>query len=391
MRYFFIVFISFFILAGFGQNKKIANIKEQPAGNKQEKAGETPSAESEAIPDSADFINVGKYPEQIYEEVPEFPERGLNANINAKIIIEAYIDETGKVLKAHALKCTSPGYGFEEASTTAAYKCTYKPARKNGKPIGCWISYVVHFIGDPNKPSATLNFEHLSNMPTHQNVVPSTNWPPPPDSIPVDELPQPFQLVKPEYPQSASPDKPDATVTLAVYISSLGHVKKIEIITSDNPSNSFSDNASEAAKKTQFSPAKRNGIKIGTWVYYDVIFNKLSGVSVGEIKQLFSNTKEELTASKDGIISPDEFVAVDVVPEQIYEEIPEYPSKALEKKITGFVIVEVFVDENGNVKKGQVKSCQPKNWGFEQAATNSAYKCKYKPALRDGKPVGVWI
>jgi protein TonB len=89
--------------------------------------------------------------------------------------------------------------------------------------------------------------------------------------------------------------------------------------------------------------------------------------------------------------SPDEFVPVEVYPEQIYEEIPEYPRLAQEGGFTGWVIVQAYVDKNGNVKKAQsVKTNRP-NMGFEEAAVKAAYKCKYRPAIQNGNPIGLWI
>jgi len=29
--------------------------------------------------------------------------------------------------------------------------------------------------------------------------------------------------------------------------------------------------------------------------------------------------------------------------------------------------------------------------GFEEAAVKAAYKCRYRPAIQNGNPIGVWI
>ncbi len=94
---------------------------------------------------------------------------------------------------------------------------------------------------------------------------------------------------------------------------------------------------------------------------------------------------------EDYIPSPDEFIPVEEQPVQIYEEIPDYPRLAREGGFTGYVIVQAFVDKNGEVKKAQaVKSNRP-NMGFEDAAVKAAYKCQYRPAIQNGNPIGVWI
>lgn len=89
--------------------------------------------------------------------------------------------------------------------------------------------------------------------------------------------------------------------------------------------------------------------------------------------------------------SPDEFIPVEEQPAQIYEEIPEYPRLAREGGFTGYVIVQAYVDKNGEVKKAQAVKCNRPNMGFEEAAIKAAYKCKYRPAIQNGSPVGLWI
>jgi TonB family protein len=93
----------------------------------------------------------------------------------------------------------------------------------------------------------------------------------------------------------------------------------------------------------------------------------------------------------DYMPSPDEFIPVEEQPVQIYEEIPEYPRLAQDGGFTGSVWVQAFVDKDGNVKKAQAVKCNRPNMGFEDAAVAAAYKCKYRPAIQNGNPIGVWI
>jgi TonB family protein len=94
---------------------------------------------------------------------------------------------------------------------------------------------------------------------------------------------------------------------------------------------------------------------------------------------------------EDYMPSPDEFVPVEVYPEQIYEEIPEYPRLAQEGGFTGWVIIQAYVDKKGNVIKSQAVKTNRANMGFEDAAVKAAYKCKYRPAIQNGNPIGLWI
>jgi TonB family protein len=89
--------------------------------------------------------------------------------------------------------------------------------------------------------------------------------------------------------------------------------------------------------------------------------------------------------------TPDEFIPVEVHPEQIYEEPPEYPELAREGGFMGWVIVQAYVDKNGNVKKAQALKTNRPNMGFEDAAVKAAYKCRYRPAIQNKQAIGLWI
>jgi TonB family protein len=65
---------------------------------------------------------------------------------------------------------------------------------------------------------------------------------------------------------------------------------------------------------------------------------------------------------------------------------PVYPRKAQQGKIEGWVEVEFMVAESGEVKDIAVREANPPGV-FEQAATTALAKWRYKPLLRDGKPV----
>ncbi len=93
----------------------------------------------------------------------------------------------------------------------------------------------------------------------------------------------------------------------------------------------------------------------------------------------------------DYMPSPDEFVAVEQEPVQTYEQLPNYPELAREGGFTANVWVQAYVDKNGNVKRAQAVKCTRPNMGFEDAAVQAAYKNKYRPAIQNGNPIGVWI
>jgi len=89
--------------------------------------------------------------------------------------------------------------------------------------------------------------------------------------------------------------------------------------------------------------------------------------------------------------APDEFVPVEIPAEMIYEEAPEYPRLAKQASMEAVVWVKALVDKNGGVVKAMVYKSSGSKAGFDEAAVAAAYKCKYKPAIQNGRPVAVWV
>ncbi len=89
--------------------------------------------------------------------------------------------------------------------------------------------------------------------------------------------------------------------------------------------------------------------------------------------------------------APDEFVPVEVPAEMIYEEVPEYPRLARSAGMEAVVWIKALVDKNGEVKKAMILRSSGSKAGFDEAALEASYKCKFKPAIQNGRPVSIWV
>lgn len=67
---------------------------------------------------------------------------------------------------------------------------------------------------------------------------------------------------------------------------------------------------------------------------------------------------------------------------------PAYPSRPLQRRIEGFVLVTFTVDELGRVQNPTVTYAEPEGY-FERAALQTIAKWKYAPRIQNGKPVAV--
>ena len=75
---------------------------------------------------------------------------------------------------------------------------------------------------------------------------------------------------------------------------------------------------------------------------------------------------------------------MDVVP--LVRILPEYPARAARAGTTGWVLLEFTVTAAGTVEDVQVVDSDPPGV-FDRAATRAAERYKYRPRIRDGKPV----
>jgi protein TonB len=76
---------------------------------------------------------------------PEYPEMARVARVEANVILRAVIECDGSVGEIEVLRCSQPGFGFEEAATNAAAHWRYEPARQNGTPVSVYFSIFVDF------------------------------------------------------------------------------------------------------------------------------------------------------------------------------------------------------------------------------------------------------
>ncbi|UCE23222.1 MAG: energy transducer TonB [Candidatus Zixiibacteriota bacterium] len=76
--------------------------------------------------------------------------------------------------------------------------------------------------------------------------------------------------------------------------------------------------------------------------------------------------------------------------EMIYQYVPPYPRLAKMAGVEGIAWVAAWVDKNGNVSKAQIAASSGNDL-LDEAAVQGAYKNKYKPAIRDGQPISIWV
>jgi protein TonB len=88
--------------------------------------------------------------------------------------------------------------------------------------------------------------------------------------------------------------------------------------------------------------------------------------------------------------SPDDFVVVEAYPEMIYQHQPVYPEDARKASIEGTVFLRTLVNREGSPLQVDITKSSG-NLLLDSAALEAAQKCRFKPAIQNGRPVAIWI
>lgn len=81
---------------------------------------------------------------------------------------------------------------------------------------------------------------------------------------------------------------------------------------------------------------------------------------------------------------------VDDVPEPRRQAQPGYPAAARKKGITGYVLMSVLIDKNGNVSQVKVLESNPPGV-FDQASREAILKWTFNPGRYKGEAVQTWV
>ncbi|MBL0175950.1 MAG: energy transducer TonB [Ignavibacteria bacterium] len=164
----------------------------------------------------------------------------------------------------------------------------------------------------------------------------------------------------------------EGTVKVRALVRNDGKVGRVVVQKSDN--SIFDQPSIDAAMQWEFTPPEKSSDPDGVWVTIPFHFK------LNKVKQL----------DEEGADNPPvDFVEYDVEPKVLTQAQPVYPESAMQAGQEGTVYLKVWVSKTGKVVKGVVLKSD--NSVFDQAAKDACMKWAFEPALKDGKPVDVWV
>ncbi|MFH1853012.1 MAG: M56 family metallopeptidase [Candidatus Neomarinimicrobiota bacterium] len=115
--------------------------------NDKEKTGAVDQAK-EFIPYDQPPVPIGGYTAIKANVI--YPELALKAGIEGTVIVQTFVDKTGKVSKTVILR--SPDDVLNDAAIAAINKTVFQPAMAQDQPVGVWISIPIYFSLSNDKP-----------------------------------------------------------------------------------------------------------------------------------------------------------------------------------------------------------------------------------------------
>ena len=176
--------------------------------------------------------------------------------------------------------------------------------------------------------------------------------------------PERTSFVEPAYPEDLKRAQIEGKVALQIVVGRSGAVEDAMVIRSNPP---FDEEAVKAVRQWKYRPALQEGKPVKVYLTVVVEFN-LNGTPAEQLPVYLTS----------GIKPPERTIFVK----------PEYPEQAKKDELEGKVIIEIVVNSAGDVEGDRVLT---PNSVFDDAALLAVRQWKYKPALKDGKPVKVYL
>ncbi|HIC42413.1 MAG TPA: energy transducer TonB [Pelagibacterales bacterium] len=90
------------------------------------------------------FIPYDDPPRPITPIKPVYPDIAQEAGIEGQVLIQCFIDKTGRVKETIVIKGV-PNTGLNESAVAALRKTRFRPARQRENPVGVWITIPINF------------------------------------------------------------------------------------------------------------------------------------------------------------------------------------------------------------------------------------------------------
>jgi TonB family protein len=249
------------------------------------------------------------------------------------------------------------------------YQWRYRSMKRHTIVIVAAICLVGVVSLIPRHPFALGGDGDQTEPPSPQSAAApdsGTPSPPvPPSTADQDEVKMPVLKVEtrvlPEYPEAERKAGVEGEVIVEVEVTEEGSVEGMKVVQRVDGHPSMGESVMEAIRQWRFEPGTKNGVPVRTTVAIPFTFALQDDEKPGEL---------------------------DTYPELVGETLvhPEYPEDARKAGVSGRVLLEVLVKQDGTPGDITVKEGIAGYPSLDEAAVTAVRQWKFKPATKDGKP-----
>jgi TonB family protein len=173
-------------------------------------------------------LAAGKKPKLIKKVNPVYPDEAVKSRIQGVVVLEAVIDEMGKVQEIRTVTSAAPM--LDKAATEALQQWEYAPFEMDGRCRRVMFTVTIRFRLDEKKKDAMGALARLEDS----------------------QKPKLIKKIDPTYPQAALEHKLEGVVVLEVKINELGKVTDMRDVSSTSPT--LKQAAIEAVRQWEYEP-----------------------------------------------------------------------------------------------------------------------------------------
>ncbi|MGA2889132.1 MAG: energy transducer TonB [Terracidiphilus sp.] len=191
------------------------------------------------------------------------------------------------------------------------------------------------------------------------------------------------------YPADASAEAVNGICILSLVVGADGVPTNIEVVTTHGAA--FDAAAINAIKQSTFEPGTFDGKPVPVRIYARTRFFGDRRPAVTRIME-FNIPGGGFSHSLRGADWPPHSIPprnYDQPPFVIHWASPEFSDQARREKFQGVVLVSVLINEEGMPADPRVE--RSIGHGLDENALKSILQCRFKPAMKDGKPVATRI
>jgi TonB family protein len=299
---------------------------------------------------------------------PVFPRALSRAGLVGKVTVTMIIGTDGRVEDAMVVNSNNPW--FERPALDAVMKWKFSPGRKDGQPVRVQATQPIDFTLDGEKGNEYWEFRRGKDQ---DKLPPELQW---------EVAPRVLATAYPVYPFELLQAKTKGTVTVTCIVGPTGKIMGAKLSEASSPE--FGQAVLAMLADWEFAPATKAGQPCGAVFAMKYEF-ALGGADV-PVSDSAKDILKELGRPEPRIYgSSEKGRTLDQPLKPVFRKAPEYPIALQGKGGDGEAVVEFYIDKKGDAQLPRIVSSTAPEFGY--AAAQAVARWRFKPPLKDGKPV----